>query len=113
MTDQNPEFNKLEKRLEGQPMVIGEYTVQPVAQATGWYMTASGETGQGAGALLRITPLEVIVGKGEDEPYPIPLTDETEAALKGIAQAGFFVAALCWLGIISAKIFRYFKASSQ
>ena len=33
-------------------MVVDEYTVQPVAQVTGRYMTASGGTGEGAGALL-------------------------------------------------------------
>ncbi|MFC1996806.1 hypothetical protein ACFLXI_04265 [Chloroflexota bacterium] len=113
MTGQNPEFKKLEKRLEGESMVVGEYTVQPVAQVTGWYMTASGETGEGAGALLRVTPLEVVVGKGEDEPYPIPLTNETEAALKGIGLGGLFVAALCWFGIISAKIFRCYKEKKK
>jgi hypothetical protein len=104
MTDQNPEFKKLEKRLEGEPLVIGEYTLQPVADVTGWHIAVSGETGQGAGGLLRVTPLEVIVSKGEDEGYSIPLTSETEAAMKGIAQAAIFVAALCGFGIITAKL---------
>ena len=113
MTGQNPEFKKLEKRLEGESMVVDKYTVQPVAQVTGRYMTASGETGEGAGALLRVTPLEVIVSKGEDQPYPISLTNETEAALKGIALGGLFVAVLCWFGIISAKIFRCYKEKKK
>ena len=113
MTSQNPEFNKIEKQLVGESIVVGEYTVQPVAQVTGWHMTARGETGHGAGALLRVTPLEVIVGKGEDEPYPVPMTNETEAAMKGIAIGGLLVAVLCWFAIIGAKIFRCFKEKKK
>jgi len=109
MTDQNPKFEKFEKRLEGEPVVVGKYTIQPVARATGWHMMARGETGEGAGALLRVKPLEVMVGKGEDEPYAVTLTNETEAAIKGIAQAGLVVAALCCFVIIGVKIFRLFK----
>ena len=109
MTDQNPNFKKLEKRLEGESMVVGEYTLQPVAQVTGWHMTARGETAEGAGALLRVSPLKVIVGKGDDEPYPVPTTNESQEAMKGIAIAGLSVAAICWFVIIGANIFRFFK----
>ena len=109
MTGQNPEIKKLKKRLEGQAMVVGEYTLQPVAQVTGRYLTARGETGKGAGGGLRITPLEVIVGKGEDGPYPISLTNETEAALKGITVAGLLIAALCWFVIIGVNVYILFK----
>ena len=31
MTDPKPEFKKLEKRLEGESIVVDKYTVQPVA----------------------------------------------------------------------------------
>ena len=113
MTSQKPEFKQFEKRLVGESVVVGEYTVQPVAQVTGWHMTARGETGQGAGAWLRVTPLEVIVGKGEDAPYPVPMTNETQAAMKGIAIGGLLVAALCWFVIIGAKIFRCYKEKKK
>jgi hypothetical protein len=109
MTSQKPKFKQFEKRLVGESVVVGEYTVKPVAQVTGWHLTVRGETGEGAGAWLRVTPLEVIVGKGEDEPYPVPITNETQAAMKGIALGGLVVAALCWFVIIGAKIFRYYK----
>jgi hypothetical protein len=106
MSSQNPEFKQFEKRLVGEPMVIGEYSIQPVAQAAGWQLTARGETGEGAGALLRVTPLEVIVRKGEGEPYPLLLANETEEAMKGIALGGLVIAAFCWIVILGAKIFR-------
>ena len=106
MTDQKPEIKKYEKRLEGQPVAIGDYTLQPVAQVSGWHLTAKGETAQGAGALLQLKPLEVLVSTGEAEPYALPLTDESQEALKAIAQAGLVVAVLCWVMIIAAKIFR-------
>ena len=113
MTSQNPEFKKYEKQLVGDSVVVGEYTVQPVAQVTGWHMTARGETAEGAGALLRVTPLEVIVGKGEDEPYPVPITNESQEAMKGIAIAGLSVAAICCFVIIGVNIFRFFKEKKK
>jgi hypothetical protein len=109
MTNQNPEFKQFEKRLEGEPVVVGEYSLQPVAQVAGWHMTAKGETGQGAGALLRVKPLEVIVRKGDGEPYPIHLTSEDEEAMKGIAIGALVIAALCSFIILGANIFRIFK----
>ena len=81
----------------------------PAAQVTGGYLTVKGETGQGAGALLRIQPIEVIVSKGDEGPYPVPITNEAGEALKAIAQAGFLVTALCWGVILAVKIFRCFK----
>ncbi len=113
MTSQKPEFKQFEKRLVGESVVVGEYTVQPVAQVTGWHMTARGETGEGAGAWLRVTPLEVIVGKGEDKPYPVPMTNETQAAIKGIALGGLLVFILCWFVIFGAKIFRFYKEKKK
>ena len=109
MTNQNPEFKKLEKRLEGESIVVGEYNLHPVAQVAGWHITAKGETGQGAGALLQVKPIEVIVSKGDGEPYPIHLTSETEEAMKGIAISALVIAALCALIILGANIFRIFK----
>ena len=109
MTNQNPEFKQFEKRLEGESVVVGEYSLQPVAQVAGWQMKAKGETGQGAGALLRVKPLEVIVSKGDGEPYPIHLTSETEEAMKGIAISALAIAALCSFIILGANIFRIFK----
>jgi hypothetical protein len=113
MTDQNPEFKRLEKRLVGEPLVIDEYSIQPVAQVAGWQLKARGETGEGAGALLRVTPLEAIISKGEDEPYPILLASEAEEAMKGIALGGLVIAALCWIVILGANIFRFMKETKK
>ena len=107
MSSQNPEFKQFEKRLVGDPLVIGEYSLQPVAQAAGWQLSARDETVEGTGALLRVTPLEVIVSKGEGESYSIPFASETQEAMKGIALGGLVIAALCWIVILGAKIFRF------
>ena len=56
MTSQKPGFKQYEKQLVGESVVVGEYTIQPVVQVTGWHLTARGETGEGAGALLRVSP---------------------------------------------------------
>ena len=109
MTNQNPEFKQVEKRLEGESVVVGEYSLQPIAQVTGWHITAKGETGQGAGALLRVKPLEVIVSKADGEPYPIHLTSESEEAMKGIAISALVIAALCSFIILGANILKILK----
>ena len=106
MTDQTPDIKKLEKRLEGPPAAIGAYTLQPVAHLTGRYLSAKGENGEGAGAFLRLTPHEVIVSTGDQEPYALSLVNESQEAIKAIAQVGLGVAVLCWILIIAAKIFR-------
>lgn len=109
MTNENPEFKQFKKRLEGESVLVGEYNLQPVAQVAGWHITAKGETGQGAGALLRVKPLEVIVSKKDGEPYPIHLTSETEEAMKGIGISALAIAALCSFIIFGVNIFRFFK----
>jgi len=109
MIDQKPKFKQFRKRLVGEPVVAGDYTVQPVAQVTGWYMKARGETGQGVGAWLRVTPVEVLVGKGEEEPHPVPLTNETQATLQGIVLEGLLIVALSWIVILGVKIFRGYQ----
>ena len=106
MTDQKPKVKQFEKRLVGEPVVVGEYTIQPVAQVTGWHMTGRGESGEGVGGWLRVTPLEVLVGKGEDEPRPVLLTNETQATLEGIALGGLLIATLGWFLILGTKIIR-------
>jgi uncharacterized spore protein YtfJ len=109
MTDQKPKIKQFKKRLVGEPVVVGEYTLQPVAQVTGWYTTARGESGEGVGGWLRVTPVEVLVGKGEDETRPVPLTNETQATLQRIARGGLLIAALSWIVILAVKIFRGYR----
>ena len=109
MTNQKPIFKQFEKRLEGDAVVVGEYTVQPVAQVIGRYMTARGESGEGVGAWLRVTPVEVLVSKGEDELRPVLLTNETQTTLQGIVRGGLLIAVIGWIGILGAKIFRGYQ----
>ena len=113
MTSQNPDFKKFEKRLEGEPVVVGEYTIQPVAQAVGWRLTAQDETSKGAGGWIRIKPVEVIVGKGEDQTYLVPITNEKQEAMKGIGIAALSIAALCWFVIIGVTVSKYFKEKEK
>jgi hypothetical protein len=113
MPSQNPKFKQVDKRLMGESVVVGEHIIQPVAQVKGWHLTARGETAKGTGALLRVIPIEVIVGKGDNEPYPVPITNESQEAMKGIAIAGLLVAIICWFVIIGVNVIKFYKEKKK
>jgi len=85
---------RIEKRIAGQPLIVGERTVTPVAQVAGW--VASG----GAGAWLRVMPIEAVVREGDGAEHRVPITDPTREAIRGIILSAILVAAVCWLIII-------------
>ena len=109
MTDQQPEFKEIDKQLVGEPIAVAKYTLQPVAQVTGQRMSIEGETGGGAGALLRVTPVKVIVSESDGKEYEVPITDDSREVVHQIAQAGLLVAAVCGLAIIGIRIFRFIQ----
>ncbi len=90
----------------GEPVVVGKYTLQPVAQVTGQCTSGESETWSGAGAWLRVTPIKVIVCENDGEKYEVPIIDDTREALQEIVRGGLLVAALCGLAIIGISIFR-------
>jgi hypothetical protein len=73
--------------------VIGGRTIQPVARVAGWY----GQTGGGAGAWLRIIPVEVIVRESDGTEYRVPVTDPMREAMRGIIFSALLVAGVCLL----------------
>jgi hypothetical protein len=80
----------------GEPMTVGERTIQPVARVAGW-RTAGGNASGGAGAWLRVTPVELVVREGEINEYRIPITDGTRTVRRRMAVAALLVAVGCWL----------------
>lgn len=100
MQDRGRTPTRIEKRIAGQPITVGERTIQPAAQVAGWVGSGGGETGGGAGAWLRVTPVEVVVREGDGTEHRVPITDPTREAMRGIVLSAFLVAAVCWLIII-------------
>ncbi len=79
---------RVQRRLTGEPMTIGGRTLQPIASVSGWIGGGGNEEGSGGGALLSVTPLEVIVHEADDREQRVPTPDAAGAALKGILLAG-------------------------
>ncbi len=96
MTNPGPS-RRIERRLVGEPIPVGERTIQPVARVTGWRGSKQGETGGGAGAWLRVTPVEVMVREGNGTEYRIPITDPTRETERRMVLAALLVAVLSWL----------------
>ncbi|MFQ5342438.1 MAG: hypothetical protein ACE5F6_12910 [Anaerolineae bacterium] len=91
---------RIKKRIAGQPIAVGGRTIQPVAQVAGWVGSGGSETGGGAGAWLRVTPIEVVVHETDGAERRVPITDPTREAMRGIVLSAILVAAVCWLIII-------------
>jgi len=97
MTDRGPIRAKIERQLTGESIRVGERTIQPVARVTGWHGWGGSETGGGAGAWLRITPIEVHVRESDGNEHRVPVTDSTREAMRGIVWSALLIAAVCWL----------------
>ena len=97
MTERVSPTNEIDRELIGEPLVVGERTLQPVAHLAGWSGAGGNRSGAGAGAWLKLVPVKVIVREGDDGGYDVPIVDETGEAIRGITMGALAVAALCWL----------------
>ena len=95
MNPQNP--TRIKQRIAGQPITVGERTIQPVAQVAGWVGSGGNTTGGGAGGWLRITPIEIAVREADGTEQRIPITDPTRETMRGMVLSTLLVAILCWL----------------
>ena len=86
--------NRIDRMLMASPVTIGGHTLQPVARVGGWAGRGEGEQGRGFGALLRIQPLEVRVSEPGRDDYIVSISDPTRDAMRRMALAALFVAAV-------------------
>lgn len=103
MWDQNRSPTRIQKRIAGEPITVGRWTIQPVAQVTGWIGSGGSETGGGAGAWLRAAPIEVVVRGADGIERRVPITDPTREAMREIILSALLIAAICWLIMIIIK----------
>lgn len=85
---------RIDRVVVGDPIAAGGRTLLPVARAGGWHGGGGNEQGKGAGALLRVQPVEVRVTEPGGEEYVIPITDPTADAMRQMAAIGLVVAAV-------------------
>ncbi len=86
--------NRIDRILVADPVTIGGRTLQPVARAGGWAGGGEGQQGRGFGGWLRIQPLEVRVSEPGRDDYTVSVLDPTRDAIRRMALAALFVAAV-------------------
>jgi uncharacterized spore protein YtfJ len=95
---------KIDQQLTGPQITVGGRTVQPLARLTGQHSENNGPSGGGAGAWVRLTPLEVIVSDPAGAERRIAVTDPTARILGGMAALAAFVAAGSAVLILIARL---------
>jgi uncharacterized spore protein YtfJ len=83
---------KIDQQLAGPQITVGGHTVQPLARLTGQRREDGGPSGGGAGAWVRLTPLEVIVSSPDGAERRIAVGDPTTRVLQGMAALAAFIA---------------------
>ena len=83
---------KIDQQLAGPQITVGGHTVQPLARLAGQHRENNGPSGGGAGAWVRLTPLEVIVSDPDGAKRHIAVTDPTAQVLQGMAALAALIA---------------------
>jgi hypothetical protein len=95
---------KIDQRLAGPQITVGGHTVQPLARLTGQRSEEVGPEGGGAGAWVRLTPLEVVVSGPDGAERRIAVTNPTAQALQGMAALAAFIAVVSAALILVARL---------
>ena len=95
---------KIDQQLTGPQITVGGRTVQPLARLTGQDSENNGPSGGGAGAWVRLTPLEVIVSDPAGAERRIAVINPTARILGGMAALAAFVAAASAVLILLARL---------
>ena len=103
MPEEKTRPNRIDWELVGEPILVGSRAVQPVARLSGWAGGNMGEQGGGAGAWVRVRPVEVVVREADGAESRVPIVDAEQAALRGMVVPALAVAGLC-AAIIAGKM---------
>ncbi|MCX6028566.1 MAG: hypothetical protein NT169_04585 [Chloroflexi bacterium] len=106
MTERPDKPGRIDRLLTGQQITIGGRTIQPVARAGGWYGGSQTEGGGGFGALVRVTPVEVVVREPDGAERHVVTFDATRQAIRGIVVAGLTVAGVCMAIMLAVSLAR-------
>ena len=104
MTEHSAQPTKIDQQLTGPQITVGGRTVQPLARLTGQHSENNGPSGAGAGAWVRLTPLEVIVSDPDGAERRIAVINPTARILGGMAALAAFVAAGSVVLILIARL---------
>jgi hypothetical protein len=101
-----PTPSKIDRRLVGNPIQIDGRIVQPVARLHGRLGSGGSQAGGGAGGMLRLEPVAVIVRQADGAESTVALPDPTAETLRGMAGAAVAVAALSVVLNVLARVLR-------
>jgi hypothetical protein len=108
MDNEKGRKGRIDRILVGDPIAVGDRTLRPIARAGGWGGHGEGEQGRGFGALFRVQPLEVRVSEPGRAEYTVSISDPTRDAMRRMALAALFVAAvsalLLLVGLLRPKM---------
>jgi len=110
MPEEKTRPNRIEWELIGEPILVGGRAVQPVARLSGWAGGKMSEQGGGAGAWVRVRPVEVVVREVDGTESRVPIVDAGEAAMRGMAMQGLAVAGICAAIIAGKMLFGVLRA---
>jgi hypothetical protein len=104
MNEEEGQRGRIDRILVGDPITAGRYTLEPVANARGWYGSGGGEQGRGSGAMLSIRPLEVRVSDLGGAEHIVSITDPMGDAMRRMALIGLLVAAVSMVLLVVGRI---------
>jgi uncharacterized spore protein YtfJ len=106
MAKANPTPTQIDRRLIGAPIQIDGRSVQPVARLHGRLGSGGSPAAGGAGGMLRLDPVELIVRQADGAESTVALPDPTAEALRSMAGAAVAVAVLSIILNVLARLLR-------
>ena len=103
MPEEKTRPNRIDWELVGEPIVAGGRAIQPVARLSGWVGGNISEQGGGAGAWVRVRPVEVVVREADGTESRVPIVDAEQAAIRGMVIPALAVAGIC-AALIAGKV---------
>ena len=104
MTERSSQPIKIDQQLAGPQITAGGQMVQPIARLTGQRNENNGPSSDGAGAWVRLTPIEVVVSGPRGAERHIAVTNPSAQALRQMVGFAAFVAAGSAVLILIARL---------
>ncbi|MFN2202591.1 MAG: hypothetical protein ACK2UO_15420 [Caldilineaceae bacterium] len=100
--DKSP-WEDVDRRLDADPIVIGDRTIRPIGRLRGKRFTASGANGAGTGLVAKLQPEEVIIEQ-DGETYAIALNTQRSEPILAIVMAGAAVSIACLITMFLSRL---------
>jgi uncharacterized spore protein YtfJ len=106
MAEDSPTPTRIDRRRVGEAIQVGDRTVQPVARVSGRIGAGGSGTAGGAGGMLTVQPVEVLVREADGAQSTLAIGDPNAQALRGMASAAAAVAVLSGIFMLLARLLR-------